>query len=62
MSRRPAHFTQADIARVLRAARQEGANAVEVDLDGDKPKITIRLVGEKDEENPPDTDKLIALV
>lgn len=30
MSRRPASFTQADVARVLRAAQQVGAFSVEV--------------------------------
>jgi hypothetical protein len=32
MSRRPANFTQADVARVLRAAQQVGASKVEVKL------------------------------
>lgn len=30
MSRRPAAFTQADVARVIRAAKQAGARSVEV--------------------------------
>lgn len=30
MPRRPASCTQADVARVIRAAKQEGATAVEV--------------------------------
>lgn len=30
MSRRPATFTQADVARVIRAAKQAGASVVEV--------------------------------
>jgi hypothetical protein len=30
MSRRPASFTQADLARAIRAAKQEGATAVEL--------------------------------
>ena len=30
MSRKPAHFTQADIARAIRAAKQAGAAEVEV--------------------------------
>jgi hypothetical protein len=34
MSRTPARFTQADIARVIRAARQTGAATVEVRPDG----------------------------
>jgi hypothetical protein len=42
MSRRPATITQADIARALRAAKQEGAREVEVRV-GDKATIIIRL-------------------
>lgn len=34
MSRTPAHFTQADVARVIRAAKQAGASAVELRPDG----------------------------
>lgn len=30
MSRTPAHITQADVARTIRAARQAGAPAVEI--------------------------------
>jgi hypothetical protein len=41
MSRRPAHITQADIARVIRAAKREGAAEVEVRL-GDA-RVLIRL-------------------
>jgi hypothetical protein len=39
MPRRPASITQADIARVIRAAKQAGAGAVEISPDG-----TIRIV------------------
>ncbi len=40
MPRRPCRFTEAEIARALRAAKQAGVNvAVEIALDG-----TIRLV------------------
>lgn len=40
MSRRPARFTQADIARAIKAAKQTGVSmAVEITLDG-----TIQLV------------------
>jgi hypothetical protein len=42
MSRRPATITQADVARAIRAAKQEGAPEVEVHL-GEHPKIVIRL-------------------
>lgn len=40
MSRRPAIITQADVARVIRAAKREGAGSVEVWPDGS---IVIRL-------------------
>lgn len=33
MPRRAAHFTQADIARAIRAAKQEGADRIEVEAD-----------------------------
>jgi len=39
MSRRPATYTQADVARIIRAARQAGAAAVEI-----APGGTIRIV------------------
>ncbi len=42
MSRRPAHITQADVARVIRAARQSGAAEVEVKIDG-KASIIVRF-------------------
>jgi hypothetical protein len=38
MSRTPARFTQADVARSIRAAKQAGAGAVELKPDG-----TIRI-------------------
>lgn len=40
MSRRPAIVTQADVARVIRAAKREGASEVEVCPNGS---IVIRL-------------------
>jgi hypothetical protein len=40
--RRPANITQADIARVIRAAKQEGASAIEVRM-GDTT-IVVRLI------------------
>lgn len=43
MSRRPAKFTQADVARAIRAAKQEGAAAIEVKPDGS---IIVQLVTE----------------
>lgn len=41
MSRRPAIITQADVARVIRAAKREGATAVEVRPNGS---IVIQLM------------------
>ena len=41
MPRRPAAITQADVARVIRAAKQAGAAAVELKLDGT---LVIRLI------------------
>lgn len=42
MSRRPATVTQADVARVIRAAKQAGASAVQVEIGG-QAKITVRI-------------------
>jgi hypothetical protein len=42
VSRRPATITQADIARVIRAAKQAGAAEIEVRM-GDQTAIVIRL-------------------
>jgi hypothetical protein len=47
MSRTPARFTQADVARAIRAAKQAGANAVELLPDG-----TIRICLNSDKEAP----------
>ena len=33
MPRRPAHITQADVARIIRAAKQAGASEIEVRFD-----------------------------
>ena len=43
MPRRPATITQADVARVIRAAKQAGAAEVEVRM-GPPTRIIIRLV------------------
>jgi hypothetical protein len=43
MSRRPAAFTQADIARAIRAAKQTGATEVEIRLG--KAAVIVRLEG-----------------
>jgi hypothetical protein len=42
MPRRPATITQADLARVIRAAKQAGATEVEVRV-GDRSSIVVRL-------------------
>jgi hypothetical protein len=42
MARTPATITQADLARVIRAAKQTGATSVEVCV-GEQAKIIIRL-------------------
>lgn len=41
MSRRPAHLTQADVARIIRAAKQAGAAEVVVKV-GDQD-VVVRL-------------------
>lgn len=41
MSRRPATVTQADIARIIRAARQAGAASVEIPVNGER--VIVRL-------------------
>jgi DNA-binding XRE family transcriptional regulator len=48
MARRPANFTQADVARAIRAAKQTGAAEVEVRI-GDKSRIIIRIDQSTDE-------------
>jgi hypothetical protein len=45
MSRTPAAFTQADIARVIRAAKQCGADTVEVKAKDGSTLAVIRLRG-----------------
>jgi hypothetical protein len=54
MSRRPAHITQADVARAIRAAKQAGAEMVEVQPDG---KIVIRIRAPA--EQPPDPADIV---
>jgi hypothetical protein len=51
MSRRPCTITQADVARVLRAAKQVGADAVEV-FNKDGERIVVRLQPSTDAETP----------
>ena len=49
MPRRPAHITQADVARVIRAAKQEGVREVEVRLVGASIVMHIPLSTDVDE-------------
>jgi hypothetical protein len=57
MSHRPATFTQADVARAIRAAKQAGAERVEVE----GGKITIHLKPSTGEETPLAPEREIAL-
>lgn len=51
MPRRPAVWTEADIARVIRAARKAGAACVEIG--GGDATITVRLTDPPAPETPP---------
>jgi hypothetical protein len=42
MPRRPAQITQADVARVIRAAKQAGAAEIEIRI-GEQASVVIRL-------------------
>lgn len=57
MSRTPARFTQADVARTIRAAKQAGAGGVEIRPDGS---ILIHL-STKVPDVPLDDDRVIPL-
>jgi hypothetical protein len=58
MPRTPARFTQADVARTIRAAKQAGADAVELLPDG-----TIRICLERPEKpaQPVEPDREVVL-
>lgn len=58
MPRTPARFTQADVARAIRAANQAGAGAVELLPDG---RIRILLGGEEKPVPPVETDREVVL-
>ena len=60
MSRRPAAFTQADVARAIRAAKQAGAAEVEVRASGEAT-ILIRLASSTAPEEAPDPKREIVL-
>lgn len=51
MSRRPAQITQAEISRLIRAAKQAGAAEIEINI-GDQ-KVLIRLAPSTAQENAP---------
>jgi hypothetical protein len=51
MSRRPALFTQADVARVIRAAKQEGAAEIKVRI-GEQSSVVVRLTPSTGQEAP----------
>jgi hypothetical protein len=58
VSRTPSRFTQADIARTIRAAKQAGAGAVELLSDGT---IRIRLDGPEKPAQPVEPDREVVL-
>jgi hypothetical protein len=58
MSRTPARFTQADVARTIRAAKQAGAGAVELLPDGT---IRICLDGQDKAAQPVEPDREVVL-
>jgi hypothetical protein len=58
MSRRPARFTQADVARAIRAAKQAGAGDVIIATDGS---IVIRLAPEPIDLKPLDDERVVPL-
>jgi hypothetical protein len=58
MSRTPARFTQADVARTIRAAKQAGAGTVELLKDGT---IRICLEGAEKPAQPVEPDREVVL-
>jgi hypothetical protein len=57
MSRIPARFTQADVARAIRAAKQAGAGSIELLPDGT---IRIHLAGERaDQKCEPESEVVL---
>jgi hypothetical protein len=58
MSRTAARFTQADVARSIRAAKQAGARVVELLPDGT---IRICLGGEEKPPKPVESDREVVL-
>jgi hypothetical protein len=60
VTRRPCTVTQADVARVIRAAKQAGASAVEVRIGNDSV-ITVRLTAASSSESSPEQSQDIVL-
>ena len=50
MSRRPANITQADIARIIRAAKQAGAAEVVIPVNGEQIVVRLAAAQEKSSE------------
>lgn len=59
MSRRPASFTQADVARVIRAAKQAGAS--EVVVQAGETRITVRMDSSTASQDEPETERVVPL-
>jgi hypothetical protein len=59
VSRRPATITQADVARVIRAAKQAGAAEVIVKIG--EQSLTVRITPSTDTDKVLDRDKEIVL-
>lgn len=60
MGRRPSKFTQADVARAIRAAKREGAPAVEIKPDG-TILVALSPTHTEREETPPKPEREIVL-
>jgi hypothetical protein len=58
VSRRPARFTQADVTRAIRAAKQAGAGDVIVAPDGS---IVIRLSSDQTDTKTVDDERIVPL-
>jgi hypothetical protein len=61
MTRTPAKFTQADVARAIRAAKQAGATAVELRPDGVILVALMQKSGSERPDFPLDQDKPVEL-
>lgn len=60
MGRGPAKFTQSDVARAIRAAKREGAPAVEIKPDG-TILVSLSPTHTDAEEKPPKPEREIVL-